>query len=274
MCMKWGSHDFFVFLFSFFLSLFHSFTLFFHAHYTPSFLLSSFELNSILRTLTHTRRLSSIHPTLVISASQEHTRPLPMSSSIDSDFHIHTTQSPHTEPDPRVDHPPPDFSQIITDPGTQDPVASISQFGQYILPSSPQSPHTQPDPRVGYPLLDSFQIPTAARTRVRHGSILQSGKYALPSSPQSPHTQPDPRVDNPLLDSSEIPTAARTRDRHGSIPQFKQNTLPSSPQSPHNEPRPRLQPPPIFSIPDAAHSQETRDLDFIPSRISSSLGSL
>ncbi|KAG0334632.1 hypothetical protein BG000_008159 [Podila horticola] len=106
-----------------------------------------------------------------------------MPAPTDNNFYIHTTHSPHTEPDPRIDSPPLDYSQILTTTDTQDRHASVSssQDGQYTPTlSPPNSPHTQPDPRVLNPPIYSLQV--------RLLGLLDLPLDSLP--PNNPHTAP------------------------------------------------------------------------------------
>ncbi|KAF9311421.1 hypothetical protein BG003_007440 [Podila horticola] len=106
-----------------------------------------------------------------------------MPASTDNNFYIHPTHAPHTEPDPRIDSPSPDYSQILTTTDTQDRHASISssQDGQYTPTlSPPHSPHTQPDPRALSPPIYSLQE--------RLLGLLDLPLDSLP--PNNPHTAP------------------------------------------------------------------------------------
>ncbi|KAG0077804.1 hypothetical protein BGZ93_009947 [Podila epicladia] len=105
-----------------------------------------------------------------------------MPAPTENNFFIHTTHSPHTEPDPRIDSPPPDYTRILTSTNTQDSHAPISPDGQYIPTlSPPHSPHTQPDPRVLNPPIFSLQVPTIF-------ALLDFPLDSLP--PNNPHTAP------------------------------------------------------------------------------------
>lgn len=105
-----------------------------------------------------------------------------MPAPTDNSFYIHTTHSPHTEPDPRIDSPPPDYTHIPTTTDTQGRYAAISQDGQYTPTlSPPHSPHTQPDPRVLNPPIFPLQVPTIL-------GLLDFPLDTLP--PNNPHTAP------------------------------------------------------------------------------------
>ncbi|KAI9238358.1 MAG: hypothetical protein BYD32DRAFT_413942 [Podila humilis] len=169
------------------------------------------------------------------------------------DFHIHTlAHSPHTEPDPRVGRPPPDYAQNLTAPDTQEHHASISHDEQYTL-YSPLSPHTQPDPRVDCPPPDCSQILTTTDTQPDSPVSISQDAHCTLSPLHSPHTQPDPRVQAPPIYSLPVP----------SLLELLNLPLDSSP--PHNPHTVPVQ----FISPNPNPQSGEAQLDFIPLPVSS-----
>ncbi|KAI9238365.1 MAG: hypothetical protein BYD32DRAFT_413946, partial [Podila humilis] len=170
-----------------------------------------------------------------------------------NDFHIHTlAHSPHTEPDPRVGRPPPDYAQNLTAPDTQEHHASISHDEQYSL-NSPLSPHTQPDPRVDYPPPDYSQILTTTDTQPDSPVSISQDAHCTLSPLHSPHTQPDPRVQAPPIYSLPVPSLLGLLN------------LPLDSSPPHNPHTVPVQ----FISPNPNPQSGEAQLDFIPLPVSS-----